>query len=247
MPKHPLGEIDRAAVQERKHIRNLAETPGYTGTFTSSAGKSDAVIRAEQDAADRRKQAASTKATTEATERFRRSAEASEARKAADIAKLDSEGQFSKRKNLDAIATQLGMSAEGAYGFLERIKKLDILDQNFDPKMVIDQPTLGDQNDALDEYEGLFASEPLAEYYGDPASRLASSNIQNMLSNIFGPEGRSATKAPETELARLMKMISSFGGDMFSDDRSADRRKGLDDIFAMMQGFTSMQPSQLGP
>ena len=51
MPKHPLGEIDRAAVQERKHIRNLAETPGYTGTFTSSAGKSDAVIRAEQDAA----------------------------------------------------------------------------------------------------------------------------------------------------------------------------------------------------
>ena len=273
-PAETKDQFKSTTKAERDYIKNL-QTKGFTGTYQSSAGKSQAVLDAEKEYRPSAEQQAATK-VAEREEKNRKELAAAKA----GVAALDDVGDFSQRKNLNAIATQLGMSPEGAYGFLNKYGNLSVLDQNFDPSQ------MGIEVDPTTRAYGKgFTQANLDNADLDPEDRanlasqggLASFNVQNMLSNIFGPGGRVYNKEVDEE-GKIIHSGKSFfeteAGKQFAGERpqgiaglgvgapdpmletftklfenapTAERRKELEDIFAMMQGFMGMQQPRIGP
>tara|TARA_R110002020_G_C16187995_1_gene765314 strand:- start:51 stop:992 length:942 start_codon:yes stop_codon:yes gene_type:complete len=273
-PAETKDQFKSTTKAERDYIKNL-QTKGFTGTYQSSAGKSQAVLDAEKEYRPSEEQQAATK-VAEREEKNRKELAAAKA----GVAALDDVGDFSQRKNLNAIATQLGMSPEGAYGFLNKYGNLSVLDQNFDPSQ------MGIEVDPTTRAYGKgFTQANLDNADLDPEDRanlasqggLASFNVQNMLSNIFGPGGRVYNKEVDEE-GKIIHSGKSFfeteAGKQFAGERpqgiaglgvgapdpmletftklfenapTAERRKELEDIFAMMQGFMGMQQPRIGP
>ena len=168
---------------------------------------------------------------------------------------------------LASVAKQLNTDSAGAVGFLKRMGVL--------PTKIL--PTALQDTDSDDGIGGALTRADAVSALGfDPETRAAQDsgllgsgatfNLQDFLSNRFGPGGKVTPggtsffgtpggkpfagerpeglaglqqAAPDQTLASFMKM---FGGDI-----TADRRKELEEIFAMLQGITSMQPERIGP
>ena len=281
VPEGGKDQFKSTTKAERDYIKNLqtsADT-GFTGTYQSSACKSQAVLDAEKEYRPSAEQQAATQAATKVAEREEKNRKELAAAKAG-VAALDDVGDFSQRKNLNAIATQLGMSPEGAYGFLNKYGNLSVLAQNFDPSQ------MGIEVDPTTRAYGKgFTQANLDNADLDPEDRanlasqggLASFNVQNMLSNIFGPGGRVYNKEVDEE-GKIIHSGKSFfeteagkqfAGErpqgiaglevgapdpvlaawtkMFEDAPTAERRKELENLFAIIQGFTGTQQPRIGP
>lgn len=270
---------------ERDYIKNLqtsADT-GFTGTYQSSAGKSQAVLDAEKEYRPSEEQQAATKAAERdkafATER---------AQAEADIAGYDPDF-------LDAVASKLGMSLVGAVGFLKKMGRMPTKLQVPGVSSVaavsdaVGSSPQWDQkyNSYLDQYMDDVASGEITEDEAIVAARRAANkeiesvtgpqklqgkdeegtfSIDNLLSNMFGPGGRvipGGTSFFETEAGKQFAgerpqglaglqvgatdpMLASFM-EMFENAPTAERRKELENIFAMLQGFTGTQQPRIGP
>ena len=288
-PDVPINPNVANTKAERDYIKNL-QTKGFTGTYQSSAGKSQAVLDAEKKYEEQ--QAAAKTAERDkafATER---------AQAEADIAGYDPDF-------LDAVASKLGMSLVGAVGFLKKMGRMPTKLQVPGVSSVaavsdaVGSSPQWDQkyNSYLDQYMDDVASGEITEDEAIVAARRAANaeienanlpsttgtsvtgpqklqgkdeegtfSIDNLLSNMFGPGGRvtpGGTSFFEAEAGKQFAgerpqglaglqvgatnpMLATFIK-MFENAPTAERRKELENIFAMLQGFTGMQQPRIGP
>jgi hypothetical protein len=227
---------------EDQYIANLKKGKSFTGTYQSSAGKSQAVLDAEKEY-----RPLGNPQSAEAQERYL--SDEQESKTVDAINALDNVGDFSQRKNLDTIAMQLGMSPEGAYGFLNKYGNLSVLDQNFDPSQ------MGTEVDPTTRAYGKGFTEAnidnadLDKKDRDNLARqggLASFNVQNMLSNLvpsgfLGPQQGQGIAGLEAEPVQPTGMESLKS--LFSNENSAEMMQTLQSLLGMIQGFPGMEKS----